>query len=597
MDSKTKKLCELLEHPDNMRRCAGAISLAVLAPRDQHVVAALGKALQSANQSLTPYLLEAMESIGSRAAVPFVLPLLQAEDLETRVRAIAILSKVGSDVVPGIRKQLDSATRREKVALVDLLARIHTRDAFSSMLKLLCDENFEVVREACEAVHRHMASASSQQRTAHHRQVVEFMATARVKQQDRILTSCLLLLGYIGRPEARTILLKYAAPKMSPGFRRHGLIGLKNIEYSAAAATRVAEQITAYLNDDDYDIIRLTLDVFDQLPLSKSGITQWAPLLKNRHGRVRAYATHRIAESDSVACNKRLLELLGHEDTQVNEVAARALANHEKATPVLIEALAKEKNAEAAWRLVKIMKPHSERISATDRKKFVRQAKRDLQGRDPRYEALLYLLRNSDPAAAAAVLHEAGLKYRRAKKWDQAIDCLRRLSQGPYFDDDTRLELCICNLKRSSKDLTPHLRTEDHALRGLQALRRSSAFKLLDRLIKDRTLDAADLFYVGFHFSQGHADDMKFGEQLLTHVTKKWPSTRAGKAARSKLKLVAPPKQKKGPAQKTATQKKTARKAAAPRKKTAKKTARKPASGGKKAGKKKVAGKRKVTRR
>ena len=160
MDAKTKKFCELLDHTDNMKRCAGAISLGILVPKDAAAVVALGNALQSANQTLTPYLLEALEAIGAKASVPFVLPLLQADDLETRVRAIAILSNVGSNVVPDIRKQLESATRREKIALTDLLARIHSRDAFSSLLQLLFDADFEVVKETCEAVHRHSASTS-----------------------------------------------------------------------------------------------------------------------------------------------------------------------------------------------------------------------------------------------------------------------------------------------------------------------------------------------------------------------------------------------------------------------------------------------------
>ncbi len=593
MDRNAKKLCDLLQHPDNMRRCAGAISLATLAPKDAAVVRALGDALQSANHTLTPFLLEALEAIGSKAAVPHVLPLLQAEDLETRVRAIAILSKVGSNVVPDIRKQLEDAPRREKVALADLLARIHTREAFNVVLQLLVDPDFEVVKEACEAVHRHADGATPQQQSAHHKQVVEFMGTSRVKKHERILASCLLMLGYIGRPEARAILLKHTTPRMSPYVRRHGLIGLKGVAYTSATAATVAKQLTPYLGDEDYDIVRLTLDVFDQLPLSGAGLTQWAALLKNRHGRVRAYAARRIADSDSLAANKRLLALLGHEDTAVGEIAAGALANHEKATPVLLEALAKEKDIDAGWRLVKILKPHSERIKATDRNRFAKQAAKDLQADSPRHEAMLYFLRNVDPGAAAEVLRDAGLSFKRAKKWEKAIQCLRRLAQGPSFDDATRFELCVCNIKQSSKDLAPHLRDDDHALRGLHALRRNSGFKLLDRLKKERTLDAADLFYVGFHFVEGRADDKEFGEQVLTYVARKWPSTKAGKAAKSKLKLVAPPKSTKRPTRKkTAARKKAPTKKKTPaRKKTpAKKSVNKPA---RKTVKKVAAGKKK----
>ena len=58
---------------------------------------------------------------------------------------------------------------------------------------------------------------------------------------------------------------------------------------------------------------------------------------------------------------------------------------------------------------------------------------------------------------------------------------------------------------------------------------------------KEKVLDAADLYYVGFHFSEGTGDERKFGQKLLEHVAKCWPKTKEGKAARSKLKLATQP--------------------------------------------------------
>ena len=63
------------------------------------------------------------------------------------------------------------------------------------------------------------------------------------------------------------------------------------------------------------------------------------------------------------------------------------------------------------------------------------------------------------------------------------------------------------------------------------------SFKLFDRLKKEKALDAADLYYVGFHFSEGSGEELKFGRRILEYVAKRWPKTKDGKAAKNKLKL------------------------------------------------------------
>jgi hypothetical protein len=240
---------------------------------------------------------------------------------------------------------------------------------------------------------------------------------------------------------------------------------------------------------------------------------------------------------DSARHNRELLRLLRHEDTDVREIAAGALAAHKGARRLLLDAFARETDADAAWRLAKILKPHSEAVDPKTLKRFTALAARDLQAASPRHEALLYFLRNVDPKAADAVALAAGLEHKRAKRWAPAVECLRRLINTESFDDEARYALSVCNLKLSPKDLASQARAEDHALRGFQALLRNTAFKLVDRLKKDKTLDAADLCYVGFHWCEAIGDDRQAGTQLLEHVARRWPRSPSGRAARNKLKL------------------------------------------------------------
>lgn len=534
MDATLRTICGLLESQDPMRRHAAAIVIAELAPREPAVIEALGKALADANAILAGHILDAFEAIGSTAAVPYVVPLLGAESMEVKLRAVAMIAKAGDRMVPEIKRRLEAAKPAERLVLVDLLARIHTRSSFDVLLNLLFDPDFEFIKAVCEAVRRHMTDVTPKARAALHAQLAAFMETPRVKGQERTVTSCLLLLGAIGEGDARAVLLAHASPRHSLYVRRHALIGLKNMDLDGAAVAAVVRQIVPYLAESDEGLVRHALDILARAPAAR---VDWADLLENPHAAVRSLAVRRLAADDTAAANRQLLALLKHADTDLREVAAGALSGHKGATKLLLDALEEEPDAETAWRLAKILKPHAEAIDAKTFKRFASLAAEDLQGGKPRHEALLYLLRNVNAREADTVVLEAGLAHKKAKRWTAAIECLRRLTNAELFDDEARYALSLCNLKVSPKDINPHVRADDHALRGFQALLRVPAFKLADRLKKDKTVDAAELFYVGFHFAELAGDEKAFGVALLDHVARTAPKSAEGKAAKNKLKL------------------------------------------------------------
>lgn len=525
-----------------MRRCGAALVLAELAPKTVDVVKALGEALDGANEPLAGCILEALEAIGSRAAVPYVMPMLNAEDISTRLRAAAVISCAGAAVVPEIKRQIGEASRRQKLVLVDLLARIHSTDALRILLDELFDHDFELVKQTCEAVRRHLGDAKPTERLKLHEQVAEFMRSTRVKERERVFASCLLLVGNIGRPEARSILLKHTGAKSSPYIRRNALVALRGLTHTSTTAAALLRKVLPYLDEDDSDIVRQVVEIIERLPASVLATTQLRGLLKSKHGAVRALAARRLAETDTAPGNRLLVDLLGHDDSGVQEIAASALSRHEKATPSLLEALAVEKDLDAAWRLARILKPHGEAVTKTSLKKFVTKTAIAMLAADPLHEPLLYLVRNVDPAAAEALVLDTGMKHKRAKRWAEAVNCLRRLIHTDTFDSKVSYALSVCDLKLSPKELAPQFRADCHALRGLRSLRRTGALNLLDQLTKDKTLDASDLYYVGFHFREGTGDDVAFGEDLLRHIAATWPKSKEAKAVKGMLKLTRPRK-------------------------------------------------------
>jgi hypothetical protein len=91
-------------------------------------------------------------------------------------------------------------------------------------------------------------------------------------------------------------------------------------------------------------------------------------------------------------------------------------------------------------------------------------------------------------------------------------------------------------LKISKKELSPQYRNEDHALRGFTSLFRHSSIDLMKRIKKDKTLDASDLYYIGFHFNDSAGNERTFGEELLKHVIKTWPKSKEARDIKARFR-------------------------------------------------------------
>ncbi|MEI6970838.1 MAG: HEAT repeat domain-containing protein [bacterium] len=531
MNSTISRISDLLQSPDNMRRCAAAIALGALAPKNAVVVKMLGEALKNANPMLASYILETLEIIGSPASVPYVMPLLDSPDTGTKMRAVAIISKAGDSVVPALKDRLPKVPRAQKIILADLLARIHSRDAFQTLLDLLFDPDFELVKETCEAIRRHAGDLTPKERNLLHNLVMRFTNNSRVKSQERVLTSSLLLLGYVGSLNSRQILFKFASPKMSLYLRRHALIGLKHLNFSPSSTSGVIRHVAPFIVDADEGVVRHSLDILSRLPPSASMTVFWRKHIADKNSVISSFAARQLAASDNPTNNRELLELLRHENPDLREISAAALSAHKGATTLVLDSIMRESDSEVVWRLAKILKSHG---VALDRKRLSRLkalVERELRAGTPRREPLLYFLRNSDPRAADTIIRTASDEHIRAKRWDKAAECLRKLISTDDFNDETRYRLSLCNLKLSAKDLSAGFRTEDQALRGFQVLLHGKVFPLLPRLKSEKVLTADDLHYVGFHFAQGTNDDKVFGDLLLQYAESMRPKAKAARKA------------------------------------------------------------------
>lgn len=535
MNKDVQKICNLLKHEDHLRRCGAAIVLAELAPSDTAVVKALGEALNGANEQFASCLLEALDAIGSAHATPYVIPMLSSQNPATQMRAASILANGGATVVPLIKKLMDKAPLRQRLIFVDLLARIYSKESMEVLFNMICDPDFNLVKETCEAIRRHIGSATPQQIAKLLAQVEGFLKSTRASGSERITASCLLIMGNMGSEKAVPVLLKYASQKASPYLRKNAMVGLKGVRFSISKASAILQKLVILLSDDESDFVRHTLEVMERLPNYPGSKTVWKKLLKSKASAVKMLAFRKLASGEGVETHRLMIEMLKAEEPELREMSARILSNAPKAMPLLLKELSSTKDPEYAGRVARILKPFAPSADKITIRKFTAIASEAMLNGDPKYDAILYFLRNTGSDAADKVLLETGLKLKQAKKYEQAVECLRKLIHTPLFTDEISYDLSISNLKTSHKELAPAVREQDYALRGLQILLNRDMGNLLDRLQKDKTLDATDLYYIGFHFSEASGSARDFGVTILQHLMKKWPKSPESKAARKKL--------------------------------------------------------------
>ncbi|MCS7049040.1 MAG: HEAT repeat domain-containing protein [Verrucomicrobiae bacterium] len=540
MDKQLQRIVALLQSPDGMRRCAAAIVLAELAPKDPAIVRALAGALPQANQLLTRYILEAFEAIGTRDVVPHVLPLLESTELEFQLRAAGILARAGGQTIGELRRLFQKASPVQKRVLVDVLARIHSPDAFSLILEALFDPDVELAREAIQAIRRHLTDTPPAERQRLHRLAQQFIRNPRVRRDERVLASALQLIGALEAPAAADLLVQYIRPRLSTTVRRHALLGLKNLNLTGPAAAKLGRQLLPLLDDPDFvNIVQNALDLLEKLPAPGGADKLWTRYLRSKHPSVRTFAARQLAALDTPAANDQLLKLLTSDEPYLTEIAASALARHPGATRRLLQQFLRAANPDHAMRLARILASHRDWIAKPTRRKLAQLTTRELLHNRPRSDALLYLLRQIDSQLADTVLRDVGLRFKKAGQWARAIQCLKQLQRTDAFDDDLRFQLAVCDLKQSPKDLAPHLRTNDFALRGFQPLAQTAPARWIKLLQKERALDPADWFYLGFHFSESTGSEREFGRLALQHLIKRWPRSREAKTARDKLQSLA----------------------------------------------------------
>jgi HEAT repeat protein len=512
--------------------------LAELCPRETAVVEALGESLPEENPVLTGYALDALARIGSRAALPYLLPLLDRDE-SIRKRVQKVIGALGDPAIADVCRELAQSPRDRRRPLVHLLVEVDGRAALTAVLDTFLHDDPEHAEQVIQRYTARWAGLNPVQRADRREVLLRFLGSPQVQGRKWPTSLVLRLLGVLGDPEARRAVAPFARPKNPPSLRRAALTALRRLPPPKGKEEAAFVELCTYLAEEDGEhVVGPALEALRPLKTPTQATATLKDLLGSPLPPVRQFATERLGDLDDAAAATALVKVLHKGDPALTELAQDALRKCPAAVPALVRALKGSETAEEAWTLSRLLAARALDVARPQIRTLAEEVDLAVKKDDPRAEAILHALRAIDPERYRQVLLQRGQRLLRQGKADEAARTLSPLDRGAEADIEARYALAVALLKASPKKLVRKMRQSDRALAHLRELMGESDFPLQKRLAGDRTLSSRELFYVGFHFAEGDEGDRELGCALLEQVAKSEPRSKLGKSARNKLALV-----------------------------------------------------------
>jgi HEAT repeat protein len=524
----------MLRSPDFERRNAAALVLGELAPKETVVVEALGEILAEESPVLVAHALGALERIGSRAALPFLLPLLERRE-PTRSRAQRAIAALGEPAVVDVCRELAQSPRERSRPLVNLLVELDGKASLASVLEALLYEEPDFIEEVAARYQARWQRLTPEMRSERRDTLLHFLNKPDIRGRKLPTALALRLLGALADGSTRKTVAPFVRDKHPPEVRRAALQALRRIPLGDDKAGDAFQEFVSFLEEADLDNIVLpALEALKPLPTPPGTTAKLKELLDSEHPPVRRFAVERLGDVPEATAAQALVKILVSDDLTLRERAQDALRKSPASPPSLVKGLIAAASENDAWQFARLVAARANEYGTREERALADAAAAHVQKDDPRADALLHALRAVSPEAHRRLLQVRGKKFLQQKRFEDAVRTLGGLEGGAASDPEARYLLVVAMLKSSPRDpKTPKLGERTHSL--LRSLMSESDFQLAQRLAKDRFLVPDDLFAIGADFAGGEAEERAFGTAILEKVVAATPRSVLGKRAREKL--------------------------------------------------------------
>jgi hypothetical protein len=534
-DAIAKKLPLLLgsKYPAEIRS-AVALVLGEIGNRDAEAARALCDALDDPEATVRSQVVAAIGKLRIERALPRLLDRVRDGGLEAEgaAQAIAHLGAKGTHALQDLMGRVAPGLRRR---IAGALAAGGTSSAETAAVDVLLDTDLNVVDAAARSLISQVPSLEASHRRSLVEQVLELLGKKKKTSLAPHSESALVrLLAALGDPRAEAVFWNRVEPPQPTELRAAALQALGTLPLPSNRDK--LKRLLMCAADPDFRVAAPALLILKSAPINERHLDDWLPLFYAADPAARGFAMEKIGDKDTHAVAEALLAQVDYPDRALRDQALAFLAGLTHGRAALARRLLEAEAPEQTWTLARAQAPLARNYDTALRKKIFNQAFAHLEAGDRRADALLFLLREIDGKEVRDRLEERALALRKKKNYATALIYLRLLSRDPACGEPIRFELAACGLKESEHALEADARAADPCLEQFAGLLHRHEIDLAAWIAKAKWVEAADLFYLGFHFVEGGREEKECGAQVLRLLIKRSPRSKQAKDAKNKLR-------------------------------------------------------------
>jgi len=585
--------------------------LAAVGKGDKAVEAALIERLADRDSQVRRIALEALVDMGARGIAPRLVPLLRGDDDTLAERARELLAQHGAGAEAALRKEIGAGPIGARRVMAQLLLQRGTGPAIEAVLDQLADEEFgeqalQLVRAELDRAdpgagkHADLAAVIEKAATERAGDAGKQLARAWTAAQRAIaapsppagrkrkpkprpavraapaadddhgsagdvlrdpavaravaaLGGLLRLIGYLARPEAHALLLKYVAPDQPRPIRLAAIGGLRRIAAHGEARgnDKVIDVLIELADSDDLAVVQAAVDTLRGARIPEPLAKRFAGLAKSKNALAQKLAMERLPAGGGASVVKALIDALGGDDPTARDAAGRGLAKAPEAVLPATRALLATTDEQIARRYAGVLRSHRGHVSNQAIDELVDRVReyldRHARGKATADEIVLErvlaeLIADLAPARHVELLFERARRLRKAGKSVEAFGSLKPLLRSradidTAIDDEQRFFLAVLALEAAGDGLLRTTRTDDPVFDQFARLA-AKGFPVARRLNREDDVSDDAIYALGFRLlesTDGAHQDL--GAELLQGIIDERPRSKLAKAARNKLKL------------------------------------------------------------
>lgn len=528
MNETLKTIVGILETGRTELQVAAAQILGELRSKDSSVVRALAVA-SSRSSVLGRYAIEALGQIGSPEALQVVVDLL-SENQMLADQAVRLLGEAGPDAHPAIAEAFASAHSENRLRMLQVLLKSPSQDSIAPMVEALCAA--ETCGPAALALKKRLDSLEESLQQG----LCEALV-GRLDQEvpDEVLSEILTVIGLLGVDDVKATVIKYTDVSCSIEVRTAALRALVGQKLTATQVKGFLEQLQDSSQAVMHEVLRETLV---ELPEWPSGLgPTLKKMLASRNQNQRLFALRAMRHMATPELIKVALRLRDHSDPRFREAAQEVLATSKHALEPLLRLLTLCKDpaegrrlADMLSRLGPVAKPQQVTLIAE-------RAIKTLASKGPSADALCDVAISMGGKKVVPFLLEKAVRWRRTKRYSEALHVLAKLATADLLDDEGLYQLALTRFLQDVNLPGEEAEPPGNAAMGFFTQLLRSDFPLLERVKKDASVSPELQLQLATYFAESVGPERRFGTDLLQMLATR-NKGRTGEEARQALRSV-----------------------------------------------------------